>query len=244
MIVHNILRRVEVIQRKGKAREGKIAGGEIVDEESDDELFGDEEEEDEDKDDDKADEKSDDKDDKDDDDNDQGGSGLLIREPVTQERINELLNDEINELEDEAHNEASSSGKQHAAQVLLTNPTVIYLNYNKEGKVEVRKTRAEMLEELGLDDGKFKFDIEDEITQSPEKDLEPRYPHEADHYDNVIIEDASDSEEDGIDFHYDGEDATFPSLAEMFKDKNEDEIRRKIVEKIPSEGKEMVQEYA
>ncbi|XP_021996664.1 trigger factor-like [Helianthus annuus] len=101
MDVDNILRRVEVIQRKRKfhdlKRKGKIARGEIIDDDS-----GDEEEEDEDKDDGKADNKPDDKDDKGNDDNDQGGSGLLIREPVTQERIDELLNDEINELEDEA----------------------------------------------------------------------------------------------------------------------------------------------
>ncbi|MFS7988866.1 hypothetical protein Hanom_Chr11g01039911 [Helianthus anomalus] len=109
--IDNVLRRVEVIQRKRRAREvlllewktsqfvlvgdaypvpysGQViarqmkvkerrrqamkARGEIVDDDSDDELFGDEEEEDEDKDDDEADNKSDDKDDKDDDDNDQG----------------------------------------------------------------------------------------------------------------------------------------------------------------------------
>ncbi|XP_021975126.1 glutamic acid-rich protein-like [Helianthus annuus] len=165
--VENILRRVEVIQRKRKAREvlliewktdkfvlvgdaypvpynskevaklmkffdlkrkGKIARGEIVDEESDIEIFGDEDEEDEDKDDDKDDDKPDDKDDKDDDDNDQGASGLLIRDPAVQEKVDELMNNEINELEDEVQNEASSSGKQPIDQVLLSNPTVIYLN--------------------------------------------------------------------------------------------------------------------
>ncbi|MFS8019339.1 hypothetical protein Hanom_Chr15g01402641 [Helianthus anomalus] len=64
-----IARQMKVKERR---RQAKIARGEIVDDDSDDELFGDEEEEDEDKDDDKADDKSD-KDDKDDDDNDQGG---------------------------------------------------------------------------------------------------------------------------------------------------------------------------
>ncbi|KAJ0927045.1 hypothetical protein HanRHA438_Chr04g0178251 [Helianthus annuus] len=197
-------------------------------------MFGDEEEEDEDKSDDKADDKSD-KDDKDDDDNDQSASGLLIRDPAVQEKVDELMNNKINEQEDEVQNEASSSGKQPVDQVLLSNPAVVYLNAQQQGEVEVRRTRVEMLEELGLEDGKFKFDIEDEIPQSHVKDFEPRYPHEADHYDQVIVEDAPDSEEDGIDFHYEGEDATFPSFAEMFKDKNEDEIRRKIVEKISTE---------
>ncbi|XP_021974752.1 troponin T, skeletal muscle-like [Helianthus annuus] len=124
IIVENVLRRVEIIQRRRRAREvllleyttdkfvlvgdaypvpynskevakllkfldrkrkGRIARGEIVDEESDIEMFGDEEEEDEDKEDEEDEDKSDDKDDhksdkddKDDDDNDQGASGLLI----------------------------------------------------------------------------------------------------------------------------------------------------------------------
>ncbi|XP_035831905.1 FK506-binding protein 3-like [Helianthus annuus] len=193
---------------------GKRARGEIVEEESDIEMFGDEEEEDEDKEDE---DKSDDKD-------------LAV-----QEKVDELMNNEINEQEDEDQNEASSSGKQPVDQVLLSNPTIFYLNVQQQGEVEITRTRAEMLEELGLEDGKFKFNIEDEIPQSPAKDFEPRYPHEADHYDDVIVESASDSEEDRYDFHYEGEDAAFPLLAELFKDKNEDEIRRKIVEKISTE---------
>ncbi|MFS7994284.1 hypothetical protein Hanom_Chr12g01104061 [Helianthus anomalus] len=173
--IDNVLRRVEIIQRRRRAREvlllewrtsqfvlvgdayvvpysGQViarqmkvnerrrqamkARGEIVDDDSDDELFGDEEEEDEDKNDDKADDKSD-KDDQDDDENNQGGSGLLVRELVTQERIDELLNDELNELEDEVQNEESSSEKQAVDQVLLSNPTVIYLSAQQEGEVEV-----------------------------------------------------------------------------------------------------------
>ncbi|KAJ0435711.1 hypothetical protein HanIR_Chr17g0896331 [Helianthus annuus] len=228
-----IARQMKVKERR---RQAMKARGEIVDDDSDDELFGDEEEEDEDKDDDKADDKLDDKDDKDDDDNYQGASGLLIRDPGVQEKIDQLMNDEINEQEDEVQNEASSSGKQPVDQVLLTNPTVFYLNVQQEAEVVVRRTRAEMLEELGLEEGRFKFDIEDEIPQSPVKDFESRYPHDADHYDDVIIKDASDSEEDEIEFHYDGIDASFPTFAEMFKDKNEDEIKRKIVKKISTEG--------
>ncbi|MFS8023272.1 hypothetical protein Hanom_Chr16g01449561 [Helianthus anomalus] len=227
--IDNILRRVEVIQRKRKAREVLLLEWKtqqfVLEEDEDnvdqtDDKLGD----------------SNDKDDKGDDDNDQGASGFLVKDPIVQERIEVLLNDEINEKEDEVQNEASSPGKRHVDQVLLSNPTVIYLNVPQEGEVEVRRTRAEMLEELGLEEGKFKFDIEDEITHSLAKDFEPRYAFEADHYDDVIIKDASDSSEDEIDFHYAGIDETFASFAEMFKDKNEDEIKRKIVEKISTKG--------
>ncbi|MFS7968594.1 hypothetical protein Hanom_Chr09g00799401 [Helianthus anomalus] len=165
-----------------------------------------------------------------------GASGLLVKNPTIQERIEELLNDEINEHEDDSQHEATTSGKQHADQVFLINPNVFYLNAQHEGEIEVQRSREEMLEELGLNDGKFKFDIEDEIPQSSEDVFDPRYAHEADHYDDVIVEDASDSSDEETDFHYSGVDETFPSFAEMFKDQNEDEIRIKIVEKVSTEG--------
>ncbi|MFS7912369.1 hypothetical protein Hanom_Chr02g00129201 [Helianthus anomalus] len=141
-------------------------------------------EEDDDKDD-GADDKSD-KDDKHDDDDDQGTSGLLINDPSVQDRVNGLMNDEVNEQDDDVEFEESSSGNKSADQVHLSNPTIIFLSGNQQGEVEIRRTRAEMLEELGLEDGKFKFDIEDEIPQSPAKDFEPRFPLEVDHYDNIF----------------------------------------------------------
>ncbi|KAJ0743574.1 hypothetical protein HanPI659440_Chr10g0377441 [Helianthus annuus] len=172
----------------------------------------------------------------DDDNDDQGTTGLLIVNPNVQQRIGYFLNDEINEQEDDNHQEASTSGNKNVDQVFPTQPTVIYLNAHYEGEIEVPRSRAEMLEELGLDDGKFKFDIEDEIPASPEKEYEFVYVAEADKYDEVLVEDASDSSDEETDFHYYGVDETFPSFAEMFKDRNEDEVRRKIVEKITSEG--------
>ncbi|MFS7950724.1 putative transcription factor bZIP family [Helianthus anomalus] len=154
-----------------------------------------------------------------DDDDDQGTTGLLIVNP-----------------NDDDHQEASTFGNQHADQVYLSQPTVIYLNAHYEGEIEVPRSRAEMLEELGLDDGKFKFDIEDEIPAFPEKEYEFLYAKEADKYNDVIVEDASDSSDEETDFHHSGVDETFPSFAEMFKDRNEDEIRRMIVEKVSTEG--------
>ncbi|XP_021971779.1 prothymosin alpha-B-like [Helianthus annuus] len=91
--IKEIARQIKIKERRRKA---KIARGEIVDDDSDIELFGDEEEDEDDNDVD-----SDNKDDKGDDDDDQGASGLLIGNPNVQERIEELLNDEINEQEDD-----------------------------------------------------------------------------------------------------------------------------------------------
>ncbi|MFS8019175.1 hypothetical protein Hanom_Chr15g01400811 [Helianthus anomalus] len=170
------------------------------------------------------------------DDDDQGSTGLLIVNPSVQEKIDDFLNDEINEQEEDQHQESWSSGKQHAHQVFLTQPIVIYLNAPFVGELEVPRSRAEMLEELGLDDGKFKFDIEDEIPSSLEKEYEFKYAHEANNYNDVIVEEGSDSSDEETVFHYSGVDETFPTLAEMFKEQNEDKVRRKVVEKITTEG--------
>ncbi|KAF5795536.1 putative transcription factor bZIP family [Helianthus annuus] len=157
IIPENVLRDVQIIQRRRRAREillleyttdkfvlvgdaypvpyngkevakltrfyelkrkGRIARGEIVDDESDSDLFGDEKEEEEDDDkDDKADDKSD-KDDKPDDDDDQGTSGLLINKPSVQDKVNELMNNEVNEQDDDVEFEESSSGNQSVDQRL------------------------------------------------------------------------------------------------------------------------------
>ncbi|KAJ0540463.1 hypothetical protein HanHA300_Chr08g0298501 [Helianthus annuus] len=230
VIFENVLRDVQVMQRRRRAREvllleyttdkfvligdayrvpyngketakllrffdlkkkGKIARGEVVEDSDDsDILFGDDEDNDED---DGAGDKSDKNDKPDDDDDDQGTSGLLINDPSVQEKVNDLMNDEVNEQNDDVECEASSSGKQSDDQVHLSNPTFISLSGYHQGEVEIIRTRAEMLEELGLEDGKFKFDIEDEIPESPAKDFEPQFPLEADCYDNVVIETDSDS---------------------------------------------------
>ncbi|MFS7946236.1 hypothetical protein Hanom_Chr06g00533651 [Helianthus anomalus] len=80
------------------------------------------------------------------------------------------------------------------------------------------------------------FDIEDEIPSSPEKEYEFKYANEADNFDHVEVEECSDISEEDTPFHYSGIDDTFPTLAEMLKEQNEDEIRRKVVEKISTEG--------
>ncbi|MFS8003473.1 hypothetical protein Hanom_Chr13g01214401 [Helianthus anomalus] len=169
------------------------------------------------------------------DDEEQGSTWLIVM-PSIQQSLQDFMNDEINEQEEDQHQESSSSRKKHADQVFHTLPTVIYLNAPFEGELEVPRSRAKMLEELGFDDGKFKFDIQDEIPSSPEKEYEFKYAHEADNYNDVIVEEGSDSSDEDSSFHYSGVDESFPTLAEMFKEQNEEEVRRKVVDKISTEG--------
>ncbi|KAM0037805.1 hypothetical protein Hdeb2414_s0013g00407551 [Helianthus debilis subsp. tardiflorus] len=178
-----------------------------------------------------------DNDDDDDDDDDQGATGLMIVKPSGQYTLDDFLNDELNEQQEDQHHEASSSGTQHAGEkVYLTLPKVIYLHAEVEGELEENRTRESMLEELGMDGGNMNFDIKDEIPPSPEREYSFKFVNEADNFKDVIIEEDSDLSEEDTPFHYTGVDEDFPTLSELFQSYNEDEVRRKVVERISAEG--------
>ncbi|MFS7929719.1 hypothetical protein Hanom_Chr04g00335831 [Helianthus anomalus] len=128
------------------------------------------------------------KNDNDDDDDDQGATGLLVVKPSTQHTLDDFLNDQLNEQQDDQQQESFSSSKQHADQVFLTQPKVIYLHSAFEGELEVPKTTKEILEKLGMDDGNLKFDIEDDIPSSPDREYSFSFPNEADNFNVVIVE--------------------------------------------------------
>ncbi|MFS7929111.1 hypothetical protein Hanom_Chr04g00328671 [Helianthus anomalus] len=153
--------------------------------------------------------------DDDDDDNDQEAIGLIVVKSFRQNTLDDFLNDELNEQQEDQHHEASSS--------LLNNMLVI-------------RTRESMLEELGMEDGKFKFYIEDEIPPTPEREYSFKFVNEADNFKDVIIEENFDLSEEDTLFHYTGVDNSFPTLTKLFKTHNEDEVRRKVVERICTEG--------
>ncbi|MFS8022666.1 hypothetical protein Hanom_Chr16g01442211 [Helianthus anomalus] len=177
-----------------------------------DEMFGDEDE-DEDDDDDDKDEKDDidNKDDKD---------------------------DKNDQHDDDQHHEESSSSTKHPdiQQVFLNLPKVIYLNQaEEEAELVENWTRESMLEELDMDDDKFKFDIEEEIPPTPDMEYSFKFVNELDNFNDVIIEEGPESDED-TPFHYSRLDDDFPTFNELFCSHNEEEVRRKVVENIASEG--------
>ncbi|MFS7945237.1 hypothetical protein Hanom_Chr06g00521821 [Helianthus anomalus] len=81
-----------------------------------------------------------------------------------------------------------------------------------------------MLEELGMEDGKFKFDIEEEIPPTPEREYSFKFVNEADNFKDVIIEEGSDLSDEDTPFDYSGVDDDFPTLTELFESHNEDEV--------------------
>ncbi|MFS8007494.1 hypothetical protein Hanom_Chr14g01261621 [Helianthus anomalus] len=124
--------------------------------------------------------------------------------PTTQYTLDDFLNDQLNEQQDDQQQKSSSSGKQDADRVFLTPPKVIYFHSAFEGELEVPRTREEMLEELAMDDGNLKFDIEVDIPSSPKREYSLSFPNEADNFNDVIIEEGSDISEEDTPFHYSG----------------------------------------
>ncbi|MFS7918111.1 hypothetical protein Hanom_Chr03g00197021 [Helianthus anomalus] len=95
-----------------------------------------------------------------------------------------------------------------------------------------------MLERLGISDENSRFDFED--------DLDKANPNEADDYvfknvdevndfDNVVMEDDSESNNEGS-FHYSGAGSEdFPTYTKLFSTHNKDEFRRRVKERIHDE---------
>ncbi|MFS7948724.1 hypothetical protein Hanom_Chr06g00563271 [Helianthus anomalus] len=108
------------------------------------------------------------------------------------------------------------------------------LNVGRGGVVENWSWKS-MLEELDMDGGKLKFDIEEDIPSTPDREYTFKFVNEVENFHDVIIEEGLESNED-TPFHYSGVDGNFPTLNELFQSHNEDEVRRKVVEKITIEG--------
>ncbi|MFS7962807.1 hypothetical protein Hanom_Chr08g00730831 [Helianthus anomalus] len=226
------LRRIEVEHRRLRAMLKKF---EVDDDDKElNEWFGDDDDQQDDKND-----KDDKGDDKGNDDDQDGIGGFLIVKPSGSSQVEDFLNDEQNEELDEAqHQGESSSGTKHADlhKVFSSTPEVIYLNHTEEeGELVENWTRKSMLETLDMEDDKFKFDIEEEIPATPDHEYVLKFVNEAYNFDDVIIVEGSYFDQD-VPFHYTGLDDDFPTFNELFRSHNEDELRRKVVEKISKDG--------
>ncbi|MFS7995988.1 hypothetical protein Hanom_Chr12g01124611 [Helianthus anomalus] len=94
-----------------------------------------------------------------------------------------------------------------------------------------------MMEKLGVDDENFKFDFEEDIgTSTPDDEYVFKMVDDADNFDNIVVEDDSESDQDEP-FHYSSKDSEdFPTFTELFRTHNEDDLRRRVEERVRDEG--------
>ncbi|KAF5804576.1 hypothetical protein HanRHA438_Chr05g0208311 [Helianthus annuus] len=179
---------------------------------------------------------SDDKGDGDDDDDHSGNTGALIVKQSSGHQVHDYLDDSRNEEYEDVHPQGeSTSGATHDEPINLfsNTPKVIYLNHEvEEGEIVENWTRESMMEALGINDENIKFDIEDDIAKAtPDSEGVFKMVDEADNFNNVIMEDDSESDQE-VTFHYSNKDSEdFPTFAELFRTHNEDELKRKVVER-------------
>ncbi|XP_021985394.1 FK506-binding protein 3-like [Helianthus annuus] len=229
-----ILKRIEIARRRLEAKKVKVA--EIVDDKEDDE----DEEDDDFKDIDDYHYDGDDDDDDNNDDNDQGGAGgALIVRPTCVDNIDDYLDDERNEEHEAQRQGESTSGSKQAAihQVPSKTPKVIYLTHDvEEGELVENWSISDMLDALGLRDENLQFDIEDEIPEGSDEDYVFKHVEDANNFDDVVVEDDSLDSDNDVPPHYEGLDDDFSTFSELFRIHNEDDLRRKVAEKLTTEG--------
>ncbi|KAJ0835991.1 hypothetical protein HanRHA438_Chr16g0761721 [Helianthus annuus] len=117
---------------------------------------------------------------------------------------------------------------------------VIYLCHDvEEGEFVHNYSCEELMEMMGINDESFKFDFEEELEKINPDEAESyvfKDVSEANDFNNVVVEDDIDSDNDEP-FRYSGEGSEdFPTFAELFSTHNEDMLRRKVEERICDEG--------
>ncbi|MFS7997625.1 hypothetical protein Hanom_Chr12g01143971 [Helianthus anomalus] len=106
----------------------------------------------------------------------------------------------------------------------------------EEGEILHIYTRAETIKMMVIDDSKFKFDFEEELNKF-DINLQPEYQYkyveDADNYDRVEVEDCSDEDQsENVNF----DTSSYPTLAELFCQVTEDELRRKVAESVKNKS--------
>ncbi|MFS7919535.1 hypothetical protein Hanom_Chr03g00213791 [Helianthus anomalus] len=184
----------------------------------------------------------DDGDDDDDDDNQGGDSGALIVRQAGAHQLNDFLDDTQNAEHEEVHPQGeSSSGTKHddPVDLFLSTPKVVYLSLDvEEGELVKNWTRETIKKSLGLnDEDNFTFDFEKDMEDdAPNSEYMFKMVDEADNFNEVVVEDKSESDQD-VSFPYSSKDSEdFPTFTELFRTHNEDELKRKVAEKLNTNG--------
>ncbi|XP_021971948.1 glutamic acid-rich protein-like [Helianthus annuus] len=106
----------------------------------------------------------------------------------------------------------------------------------EEGEILHIYTRAEIIKMMNVEENEFNFDFEKELNEfdiNHQPAYQYKYVEEADNYDKVEVEDWSDDDQSK---NVDSDTSSFPTLAELFSQANEDELRRKVAESVKSKS--------
>ncbi|KAJ0920343.1 hypothetical protein HanRHA438_Chr05g0240271 [Helianthus annuus] len=176
---------------------------------------------------------------------DQGNSGIKVTEASQEENIDEYLQDDANEEPENAGGKGEHGDAENVDEIVGQGAgLILHLEHDVEdGELLHTYTRAEIIKMMHIEEGEFNFDFEEEVNEfgiNHQPAYQYKYVEEADNYDKVEVEDWSDDDQSK---NVDSDTSSFPNLAELFSQANEDELRRKVAESVKSKSfKEMSKE--
>ncbi|MFS8018415.1 hypothetical protein Hanom_Chr15g01391811 [Helianthus anomalus] len=172
------------------------------------------------------------------DDDDQGTSGIKVTEASNEEKIDEYHQDNANEEPENASGEGEHDNAENVDEnVDQVTTLILRLEHDvEEGEILHTYTRAEIVKMKVIDDSKFNFDFEEELKKfdiNKQPEYQYKYVEDADNYDRVEVEDCSDKDQyENVNV----DTSSFPTLAELFSQANEDELRRKVIESVKNKS--------
>ncbi|MFS7979690.1 hypothetical protein Hanom_Chr10g00930671 [Helianthus anomalus] len=174
------------------------------------------------------------------DDDDQGTSGIKVTEASNEKNVEDYLQDNEYEKPKNAEGEGErehDNAEKDDENVDKCRRLILRLEHNvEEGEILHTYTLAEIIKMTHVDDNEFNFDFEEElnkfdINQRPE--YQYKYVEDADNYDRVEVEDCSDEDQSR---NVNVDTSSYPTLAELFRQANEDELRRKVAESMKNKS--------
>ncbi|MFS7930545.1 hypothetical protein Hanom_Chr04g00345571 [Helianthus anomalus] len=172
------------------------------------------------------------------DDDDQGTSGIKVTEASNEKKIDEYLQDNANEEPENASREREHNNAEKDDEIVdHSTRLILRLEHDvEEGEILHTYTRAEIVKMMVIEDSEFNFDFEEELNKF-DINLQPEYQYkyveDADNYDKVEVEHCSDEDQSE---NVNVDTSSFPTLAELFSQANEDELRRKVAESIKNKS--------
>ncbi|XP_022042102.1 protein PFC0760c-like [Helianthus annuus] len=179
--------------------------------------------------------------DNDDDGNDdavKGNSGIKVTEASREENIDDYLQDNANEEPENAGGEGEhDDAEKDDENVDQGTSLILHLEHDvEEGEILHTYTRAEIVKMMVIEDSEFHFNFEEELNKfdiNHQPEYQYKYVEEADNYDKVEVEDWSDDDQSE---NVNVDTSSFPTLAELFSQANEDELRRKVAESVKNKS--------
>ncbi|MFS8035120.1 hypothetical protein Hanom_Chr17g01589321 [Helianthus anomalus] len=147
-------------------------------------------------------------------------------------KIDEYLQDNANEEPENASGKGEHDNAKKDDEIVdQSKRLILRLEHDvEEGEILHTYTQVEIIKMMVIEDSEFNFDFEEELNKfdiNHQPEYQYKYVEDADNYDKVELEDCIDDDQSK---NVNVDTSSFPTLAELFSQANEDELKRKVAE--------------